>query len=94
MVCFLLDGALVMSFPVLLAAMFALEAAGTLDVSDSTRGYAREAITGEGVALDAENAPRVAVALEWPTTTLEAEYAPRLFWSDIGGVEASPTLLL
>lgn len=83
-----------MGFPMWLAAMFALEAAGTLDASDSARIYAREATAGDDVAMDIENAPRVAVALQWPTSSVELEYAPRLFWSDVGGVEASPTLLL
>jgi len=79
-----------------LAVMFAFEAAGTLDVSDTARVYAYESATsaGEATALDIENTPRLHIGLEWPVTLLEAEYAPRLFWQDIGGVEASPTLLL
>ena len=83
-----------------LAALFALEAAGTLDVSDTARIYAREAALldeadePDEAALDIENTPRLAATLDWPTTSLGFEYAPRLFWSDVAGPEASPTLLL
>lgn len=78
----------------LLAALFAFEAAGTLDVSDTVRGYARDASAGDGAAIDLENMPALELALDWPTSSLALEYAPRLLWSDVEGPEASPTLLL
>jgi hypothetical protein len=83
-----------MGIPMWLAAMFALDVAGTLDASDSARVYAREATAGGDAAMDVENAPRLALSLDWPTAALELEYMPRLFWSDVGGPEASPALLL
>ena len=84
----------VTGIPAWLTVMFALEVAGTLDVSDTARIYAREAEVGGGAAIDVENVPRLAVGLDWPSTSVQAEYLPRLFWSDVGGPEASPTLLL
>lgn len=74
--------------------MFALDAAGTLDVSDSTRVYAREATSGDELAVDIENTPRLELGLDWPTSSFGVEYAPRLFWSEVVGPEPSPTLLL
>jgi len=80
----------------LLVAMFAFEVAGTVDVSDRARIYAyeREAIIGDGIAFDIENTPRLHLGLDWPVTSLDLEYAPRLFWQDVDGPAASPTLLL
>ncbi len=77
-----------------LAVLFALDAAGTLDVSDSARIYAREATTTDELAIDIENTPRLELGLDWPTTSFGVEYAPRLFWSEVVGPEPSPTLLL
>lgn len=77
-----------------LAVLFALDAAGTLEVSDGARIYAREATAADEVAVDIENTPRLALGLDWPTTSFGVEYAPRLFWSEVVGPEPSPTLLL
>lgn len=77
--------------------MFALEAAGTLDASDTQRLYAREPTAGnqaDAAEIDLENTPQLGLTLAWPTTALALEYAPHLFWSDVVGSEPSPTLLL
>jgi len=85
----------VISFlPTLLAVTFALDVAGTLDVSDTARVYAREASIGADAAVDIENTPRLELVLDRPTTSLAFEYAPHLYWSDVIGTEPSPTLLL
>ena len=80
--------------PTLLAVTFALDVAGTLDVSDTARVYAREASIGADAAVDIENTPRLELVLDRPTTSLAFEYAPHLYWSDVIGTEPSPTLLL
>lgn len=72
----------------------AFEAAGTLDVSDETLLYVREADTGDTATIDLENTPRLALGLEWPTTTLGFDYAPRFLWTEVTGPEPSPTLVL
>jgi len=74
--------------------MIALDVAGSLDVSNTARIYAREALAGDDVALDVENVPRAELTLEWPTTALELDYAPHLFWSEINGPEPAPMSLL
>ena len=82
------------SLPMLLAVMLAHDLAGTLDVSDTARIYAREATIGGDVAVDIENTPGLDLALDWPTTSLALEYAPHLYWSEVVGPDPSPTLLL
>jgi hypothetical protein len=44
--------------------------------------------------LDLENTPSLQLGLDWPTTRFEADYAPRIYWLDLLGPGASPTLLL
>lgn len=77
-----------------LALMVLQSAAGTLDVADVARAYARRTDFGDGALLDLENTPRVGVGLEWPTTTFALDYAPRFLWVDVLGPGPSPTLLL
>ncbi len=78
----------------LLIALMAFEVAGTLDVSDEALAYVREADSGNGATIDLENTPRLAIDLEWPTTALGFDYAPRFLWTEVLGPDPSPTLVL
>ena len=80
--------------PLALAWIMIHAAAGSLNVADAARVQARRADIGDGTWIDFHNTPRLSLARAWPTTQFDAGYAPRLLWLDIGGDNASPTLVL
>ena len=77
-----------------LAWIMAHAAAGTLEIADIARVQARRAEVGDGAWANLQNTPHLALQLAWPTTTFDAAYAPRFLWVDVGGADASPTLVL